>query len=532
MASGVSRQRRARLTAIQAFELITADSDSEFSDLDDMDDPEDDFHDPIFESVIAQDEPSTSSTDNSSGNATWQHLRRFDSTLPIWSVQYNKQSGPNLPDTFDVPNATPYDYFTLYFPDEVYNLLSNMINLYALQYFDQPCELSRSSRFLTWKDTTPNEVKTYVGIQIAMALCAKPKIEDYWRKKCQLTRTTGFADVMSRNRYQLLNSFLHFMDNTEYRSRGDRLYDPLQKIRPLLNLTTPCLSKYYIPKKELSIDETMRKFKGRIYFKQYMPIKPSTKWGIKIWSLCESKTGYLLNYEIYTGKKNVPVGPEGLGHRVVVDLLDPGYLDIGHHIYTDSFYTSPSLFQLLHDRTTGACGTVNPKRRGMPQQLRSITNLKKGDPPVYFKRDNFVVCHWHDTSKVTLLSTIDGNGVTSKTIRSRDSESGFREISKPNIADNYNSFMGGVDLFDQLCSTLPFPHKCQKWYHTIYHFVKEVALVNGYILFRSVNPNSTIDQVKFREQVAEKLASFASKATAEANRTNIDPPRLLTNTSQ
>lgn len=41
-----------------------------------------------------------------------------------------------------------------------------------------------------------------------------------------------------------------------------------------------------------SIDESMVKFKGRLGFKQYMPNKP-IKWGIKVWSLCESTTGYL-----------------------------------------------------------------------------------------------------------------------------------------------------------------------------------------------------------------------------------------------
>jgi len=60
----------------------------------------------------------------------------------------------------------------------------------------------------------------------------------------------------------------------------------------------------------MSIDEAMVKFKGRVFFRQYMPKKP-TKWGIKVWMLAESKTGYMSNLDVYLG--NAP--PSGqAGH--------------------------------------------------------------------------------------------------------------------------------------------------------------------------------------------------------------------------
>ena len=48
----------------------------------------------------------------------------------------------------------------------------------------------------------------------------------------------------------------------------------------------------YKPDGHLSIDESMIKFKGRLSFRQYLPNKP-IKWGIKVWAMCESKTGYM-----------------------------------------------------------------------------------------------------------------------------------------------------------------------------------------------------------------------------------------------
>lgn len=41
--------------------------------------------------------------------------------------------------------------------------------------------------------------------------------------------------------------------------------------------------------------------KGRLSYKQYMNAKP-TKWGIKIWMLAESPTGYIYKFDVYLGK--------------------------------------------------------------------------------------------------------------------------------------------------------------------------------------------------------------------------------------
>ena len=50
-----------------------------------------------------------------------------------------------------------------------------------------------------------------------------------------------------------------------------------------------------------SIDEAMVKFKGRLKFLQYMPLKP-VKRGIKIWCRCDSSNGYLCQIDVYVGK--------------------------------------------------------------------------------------------------------------------------------------------------------------------------------------------------------------------------------------
>ena len=151
----------------------------------------------------------------------------------------------------------------------------------------------------------------------------------------------------------------------------------------------------------------------------------------------------------------------------------------------------------------------------MPQELNpSALSLKKGDSLVFMQKkdDDLVACAWHDTKRLTLLSTIDNNLTLEKNVRSREDDTGHRTVRKPVIAEQYNHFMGGVDTLDQLLGTYQYPHKSQKWYHTIYHRVREVALVNGFIVYRKASKLNKLDPKQFHQAVIEKLATTSQES--------------------
>ena len=83
----------------------------------------------------------------------------------------------------------------------------------------------------------------------------------------------------------------------------------------------------YSPDRQLAIDETLIKFKGKLHFIQFIPIKPG-RFGIKAFALAESKNGYVLNRKICTGKENGVVQRE-LGKKVVTAVFQP-FLDKGY----------------------------------------------------------------------------------------------------------------------------------------------------------------------------------------------------------
>ena len=177
---------------------------------------------------------------------------------------------------------------------------------------------------------------------------------------------------MSRNRYERITSFLHFSDNNAERpERGQPGFDPLWKVRPLMDLCEERYTTVYSPSRELSIDENIIKFKGRVHFRQYLPSKPY-KWGIQQYALCESKTGYALKFITYCGKGSLEPEPGfSVTESICLSLLNR-FQNCGHKVFTDNYYTSPLLYAELERRGIGACGTVKAGRKVHANRTASL----------------------------------------------------------------------------------------------------------------------------------------------------------------
>lgn len=128
---------------------------------------------------------------------------------------------------------------------------------------------------------------------------------------------------MSKNRNFLLNSFLHFVNNDEIcPQRGEEGFDAMYKIRELMDLCEPRYLQVYAPGRDLAIDESIIKFKGRVSFRQYLPSKP-TRWGIKQYALCESKSGYALKFITYLGKGTLePVPGFKITESICLNMME------------------------------------------------------------------------------------------------------------------------------------------------------------------------------------------------------------------
>ena len=127
--------------------------------------------------------------------------------------------------------------------------------------------------------------------------------------------------------------------------RSDRLW----KIRPAFDCLVDRFSSIFMPGKNLCIDERLLLWKGRLFFKQYIP-KKCNRFGIKFFLLCDCETRYILHFFIYTGNQNAaPDVVKKLGNSgaVVHSLLSSSYLDKGHILFVDNWYSSPLFLDIF-----------------------------------------------------------------------------------------------------------------------------------------------------------------------------------------
>ena len=80
------------------------------------------------------------------------------------------------------------------------------------------------------------------------------------------------------------------------------------------------------------------------------------------------------------------------------------YLNRGHHLYTDNYYTSPTLFSHLYSRGTGACRTLRQNRKHVPLGIKNA-KPPKGETAV-MSNGPLVILKHADKQPVTMCPTI------------------------------------------------------------------------------------------------------------------------------
>jgi len=164
-------------------------------------------------------------------------------------------------------------------------------------------------------------------------------------------------------RYESLKRNLHFCNNETF-DRNTHPNPKLCKIWPIYEIINNKCSSLYIPERDITIDESLMLYKDRLGWVQYIPLKRA-RFGIKLFLLCESQSGYLFSFIIYTGKGTVITDKYNdlpVTSQIVVTLLDP-LLDQGYCLTTDNYYTSPQLANFLVSHKTDTYRTVRKNRK-------------------------------------------------------------------------------------------------------------------------------------------------------------------------
>ncbi|GFO13361.1 PiggyBac transposable element-derived protein 4-like [Plakobranchus ocellatus] len=227
----------------------------------------------------------------------------------------------------------------------------------------------------------------------------KPYVSTKAWTRNQCSTTTGHA-IQFSTRFLSILAFLHINDNDSFVPHGQPDYDPIQKIRPFVDYLNAKFKEVYQPQREVCIDEAMIPFKGRSWFKVYMKDKP-TKWGFKLYELCESSPGYVWSVEMYCAYKRISNKPVDVTMRLLQPLLDQGY-----RLYVENHYCCPDLWNQMQGRNTMLVGTCRKNRVGMPAESDLFQNRQRPGDFDFRRKGQLVATRWFDKRKVVTLSTI------------------------------------------------------------------------------------------------------------------------------
>lgn len=389
----------------------------------------------------------------------------------------------------DMIVKTPADFYDFLVPDEIFEMVADCTNSYAIKKIVETDTASKSARVREWKPTCTAEMKNFFGLIIYMGIVKLPKISDYWSQDAIL-RQNFPRTIMSRNRFELLLQMLHFSQQDE-ENKSNRLY----RIEKLLEIVNKNFQKNYTPSEEICIDESVVPFRGRIIFRQYNKQKRH-KYGIKEFKLC-TIPGYTYKINVYAGKNNDQTNTTPLN---VVMSLCSDLLYKGHTLVTDNWYTSIDLAKKLLNAETHLVGTIRKNRKHLPKDVVNA-KLKRGQFVAKESSEGITVMKWKDKRDVLLLST--KHSVQFQNVRKRN-----KVISKPKIVIDYNGAKGAVDLSDQMAAYSTPLRKSIKWYKKYaINLLLNTAVVNALVLYQSVT-GKKIQMANFR---LELLKSFCSQ---------------------
>src|SRR5436305_9466172 len=299
------------------------------------------------------------------------------------------------------------------------------------------------------------------------------------------------------------------------------------KLDPLATHIQTISQSICIPSSNVSIDEMIARFSGRSAHTVRIKNKLTPE-GYKILSLCDA--GYTYTFIFTSRIQNQPevqqisnlskVGCE------VYHLVSQLPKNKSFNIYMDNYFTSIKLFQYLREKKIGACGTVRTNSANFPQILKTNKKLD-WDTLSGVVVDSVLAILWMDNGPVTMLSTIhqidNENENRIERVRRRPRETStnavkvravFGTLSKkalpiPVIIDDYNHFMGGVNIADQLRGYYGTQLPVRRTWMPLFFWLLDTALVNSYLILKKINTN--ISQKDFRLQIVWDLIEESLK---------------------
>ncbi|MCO5571536.1 hypothetical protein L7F22_025279 [Adiantum nelumboides] len=255
-------------------------------------------------------------------------------------------NGIKGPDLGHLPREfCEFHLFFMLFPLDLIDHIVSETNMYAKKERVRCGSLHDS--MLMWVPIDRHSFLCFMGIALGMTLHYMPSKRHYWKDEMVGSLVfPNFGEKMSQTTLQQIKRFLHLRDNAQRPPHGSREHKVLQlvELEEWLNYT---FQKHYNVGKCVTVDVRIIPSKCKLNpCRVYNPKKPH-KFGIQVWNLYDSTTGYNYAFQIY----DVLPCPELSFHAVagLVNSLERK----GHHVFFDRFFTFVKLLEHLLSKGQG-----------------------------------------------------------------------------------------------------------------------------------------------------------------------------------
>lgn len=239
-------------------------------------------------------------------------------------------------------------------------------------------------------------------------------------------------------------------------------------------------------------------------------------------------SGYVVSFDLYQGKGVGPnttanvkaVGAAAASVLDVLDLLPEEKRMLPYHIFADNFFSSHKLIDILSERNCHYTGTIRQDRvKGKPP-LTGVDKFKKKDrgyhETVVLKDKSQVITRWNDNAPVTMISSILGDQPMRTASRYLRSAKKYTDIPQPYIVHQYNTYMGGVDRFDQNNNHTRVTIGGKKWYWSVVTWLLDTSVQNAWQLHKKAGGSMTLLEFK-RELVCTTLRTVGNSRSRNSS---------------
>lgn len=386
------------------------------------------------------------------------------------------QHMPHILKLWDKENSAPIDVFNYFWNEEIIDLIVKQTNAYHQLKFGRVLNV------------TSTEIRQLFGILILSGYTTVPNRRLYWSTSCDTRNLSVTNCGMTSKRFELIISSLHFADNSNI-DANDKIF----KVRSLFDHFNKLFIEMAEPLPQIwAIDEAMEPYFGRHHMKQFIRGKP-VRFGFKFWCLC-SREGILLKFKLYEGRDGNRDNNMGVGESVVTNLA-LNLVPKGSSGFIDNFFTSLPLLEKFKNENINLTGTLRKDRiRSVP--LADFKKTERGGAEVFIEeKKGIAIFHWQDNSDVIIGSNEANKQLLTMSKCNRWSTQHKKVVSlpQPRVIQMYNHGMGGVDLFDQFRAKYRISFRKRTWYYPLFRFILNATVVNGWLYFRKIRPQTQLD---------------------------------------